>query len=117
MLCARIRDCMDLAVYAPVAEAAGNENAVRAVQDFFRIIRCDSFRVRPLDVDGDVVGNTAVFQGFHHGNPVRKIRFRTGKMKAFAGNMGRTLFLHSQRSFVKVFYIRVLSRFSSINHS
>ena len=56
----------DHALNAPVAKAAGYQDAVTVGEDVFCIVCGDLFRVHPFDGNDGVVGGPGVEQGFHH---------------------------------------------------
>ena len=62
----RISDGFDLTVNASGTEAAGNKNTVYVGKKVVHIFIRNSFGINPLDVDSGAIGNTAVFESFHH---------------------------------------------------
>ena len=62
---ARVADGGNLAFAAAVAEAAGNENAVSLLEQRLRIFLLDFLRFDAIEVDLNLVGDSAMNQSFH----------------------------------------------------
>ena len=125
----RISDRMDLAVDASVTEAARHQYTVYACQQFFYIVRRHGLRIYPADIYHTMIGDAAVFQGFHHADigvvqlciftdecnghftgrrskrfhhsrPVGQIRLWAVQLQAFTRHLGQMLLLHGEGRFV-----------------
>ena len=62
-----IADGGNHALDAPVAEAAGHQYTVAALQDLGHVLLRQLIGLHPPDVHHRVVGRGGVVQGFHHG--------------------------------------------------
>ena len=132
-----ISDGFDFAINAPVAKAAGHQYAVYIVKNGIHIVMRDSFGIYPLDINYAVVGNTAVFQcfhhtdicvmelrvfadkgnrhgvsgspqGFHHCLPVGQIRLRAFQFQAFARHLCQMLFFHGEGRLIQMLHVQIL---------
>ena len=132
-----ITDRADFSFRTPVAETAGNQNAVHIPQIFCGIFICYQFGVYPFDMDNGAAGDAAVPQGLHHadisvvklnifsnqsychlrggvaqrvyhGRPVCQVRLRAGKVQTFTGHLGQLFLFHGKRSFIQVFHVQIL---------
>ena len=67
--------------------------------------------IMQLDIfadQGDAYFSCRVLPCMDHCFPVIKIRFRTVKVQALTGNLGKVFLLHGKRCLIEIFYIQIL---------
>ena len=134
---AGIADGGDLAVYAAVTEAARHQNSFDVMKQGGDVLGGDGLGIDPADIDAGMAGDTAVLQGFYHGDigvmqlgvfadqgdsnlilrmfpgidhgaPVFQIRFGAFQLQTFTGHFGQMFLFHSQGGLVENLHIQIL---------